>query len=78
MTVWGGNDAVFGYLNDGDQYDPVVDTWTATTTTGAPPGRYSHTAIWTGSRMIVWGGQGVLGYLNDGGQWVAASLYMKN
>ena len=32
------------------------DTWTATSTTGAPDGRAYHTAVWTGSEMIVWGG----------------------
>src|SRR5438067_13398708 len=30
------------------------DTWTATD--GPPLGRESHTAVWTGSEMIVWGG----------------------
>ena len=33
-----------------------MDSWTATSTTNAPNGRYEHTAIWTGSEMIVWGG----------------------
>ena len=32
------------------------DTWTATTTTNAPSNRPGHTAVWTGSEMIVWGG----------------------
>ena len=32
------------------------DTWTATSITNAPAGRYLHTAVWTGSEMIVWGG----------------------
>src|SRR5437867_7604505 len=32
------------------------DTWTPTSTTNAPAGRYEHTAVWTGSEMIVWGG----------------------
>ena len=32
------------------------DTWTATTTANAPVGRIAHTAVWTGSEMIVWGG----------------------
>ena len=32
------------------------DTWTATSTTNAPTGRCGHTAVWTGSEMIVWGG----------------------
>src|SRR5437762_9927655 len=32
------------------------DTWTATSTTNAPDPRASHTAVWTGSEMITWGG----------------------
>ena len=28
----------------------------AVTTTGAPSARYIHTAVWTGSELIVWGG----------------------
>ena len=32
------------------------DTWTATTTDNAPSARDGHTAVWTGSEMIVWGG----------------------
>src|SRR5437899_6290546 len=32
------------------------DTWTATSTTNAPAARDTHTAVWTGSEMIVWGG----------------------
>src|SRR5437868_5772782 len=42
--------------------DPSVgcigDTWTPTSLTGAPDARGSHTAVWTGSEMIVWGGYG--------------------
>jgi Collagen triple helix repeat (20 copies) len=45
------------------------DYWTATTTTGAPSGRQLHTAVWTGSRMIVWGGFDNGVYVNDGGQY---------
>ncbi len=54
MIVWGGYNG--NALNDGGQYDPVANAWAATTTAGAPSGRDSHTAVWTGSRMIVWGG----------------------
>jgi N-acetylneuraminic acid mutarotase len=42
-----------------------IDYWTPTTTTGAPSVRAYHTAVWTGSKMIVWGGTD----LNDGGQY---------
>ena len=34
----------------------IDDTWTPTTLTNAPSPRYCHTAVWTGSEMIVWGG----------------------
>ena len=33
------------------------DTWTPTSLTNAPDGRSNHTAVWTGSEMIVWGGK---------------------
>jgi hypothetical protein len=33
------------------------DSWTRTSRTNAPTARSSHTAVWTGSEMIVWGGQ---------------------
>ena len=43
------------------------DTWTATSTTNAPAARTHHTAVWTGSEMIVWGGN--LVPLNTGGRY---------
>ena len=59
----------------------VDDTWTATSTTNPPEGRYDHTAIRTGSEMIVWGGLGGSGLLNTGGKynpsidsWTATSI----
>ena len=44
-------------------------TWMATTTANAPLGREFHTAVWTGSEMIVWGGVNITGYLNTGGRY---------
>ena len=55
MIVWGG-EFNGGYLNTGGRYNPGTDSWMATSTTNAPAGRYGHTAVWTGSEMIVWGG----------------------
>src|SRR5437660_12331793 len=47
----------------------------------APAGRTYHSAVWTGSEMIVWGGVDVSGYFNTGGRyhpttdsWTATSL----
>jgi hypothetical protein len=45
-------------LNDGGRYNPAANSWTAVPTTGAPAARDYHTAVWTGSEMIVWGGNG--------------------
>jgi len=45
------------------------DFWTPTATTaGVPTGRSDHTAVWTGTRMIVWGGVGPM-FVNTGGQY---------
>src|SRR5207249_3241650 len=54
------------YFNTGGRYNPSSDSWTATSLTNAPAGRVQHTAVWTGSEMIVWGGVGSSGYLNTG------------
>lgn len=36
---------------------------------GSPrAGRYYHTAIWTGSELIIWGGTDGTNYFNDGGR----------
>ena len=48
------------------------DTWTATTTTNALA-RSEHTAVWTGSEMIVWGGGNNGSYSNTGGRYCAQS-----
>jgi len=46
------------------------DTWTATSTTNAPEARASHTAVWTGSEMIIWGGGADAStYLNTGAKY---------
>jgi N-acetylneuraminic acid mutarotase len=61
MIVWGGRTELpqFGagfHFKTGGLYDPVHDTWTPTSETDAPLARGFHTAVWTGSRMVVWGG----------------------
>src|SRR5262249_40025583 len=46
----------------------VADSWTATSLKGAPSGRSGHSAVWTGSEMIVWGGWRD-SYFNTGGRY---------
>jgi N-acetylneuraminic acid mutarotase len=47
---------------------PCTDnTWTSTSTTNAPAARTGHTAVWTGSEMIIWGG--CCPFTNTGGRY---------
>jgi hypothetical protein len=60
MVVFGGRsdeDGGYTVFADGGRYDPVADSWTILPTAGAPSARYSATAVWTGSEMIVFGGR---------------------
>jgi hypothetical protein len=63
MIIWGGIAPASPdfYTNTGGKYDPSTDTWMPTSIANAPAARAFHTAVWTGSEMIVWGG-----YSNDG------------
>src|SRR5438132_817016 len=61
----GGNAAV----TPDELHTPIPTTCTATSTTNAPDARFGHTAVWTGSEMIVWGGSNGSGSLNTGGRY---------
>src|SRR5262249_11756376 len=60
LAVWGGEGHA-GAVNTGGRYDPLTDAWVLTSL-GAESGvsaatpRSRHTAVWTGTEMIVWGG----------------------
>jgi len=72
MIIWGGSeDGTSGRLAfEGGRYNPAANSWTAVSTTDMPYQRLLHTAVWTGSEMIVWGGySGGNGYNNDGGRY---------
>lgn len=60
MIVWGGSASnapdADKLVGTGGRYDPLTDTWRATSTDGAPAPRSGHAAVWTGSEMIIWGG----------------------
>jgi len=60
MLVWGGSQGrgYAGRLGDGAAYDPEADCWEPLPDEDAPCARYSHSAVWTGSRMLIWGGWG--------------------
>jgi N-acetylneuraminic acid mutarotase len=57
------------------------DAWSNTSTTNAPAARAHHVAVWTGSEMIVWGGNLQAGFTDTGAKydpstdsWTATSI----
>ena len=49
-------------------------SWNAVTTNGAPAARYRHSSVWTGTEMIVWGGDtGNDAFFGDGGRYNPAA-----
>jgi N-acetylneuraminic acid mutarotase len=72
MIVWGGYHQIGTgavYLNSGGRYNPANNTWTPTSTSNAPTARGYHTSVWTGTRMLVWGGFDATGLPNTGGRY---------
>jgi hypothetical protein len=59
LLIWGGRTltAIYG-TNSGVRLDLATGHWRPMTTENAPSGRMAHTAVWTGSEMIIWGGYG--------------------
>jgi hypothetical protein len=80
MIVWGGfyYDGVnYVLVNTGGRYTPGADNWIATSATNrCPDARELHTAVWTASEMIIWGGLLSFAgppYSSTGGRYCAQS-----
>jgi hypothetical protein len=75
MILWGGWPINYP-VNSGGRYEPVKDRWLPTSVgANVPIPRREHTAVWTGTEMIVWGGYYGNGwsYLNTGGRYDAST-----
>lgn len=62
VVFWGGRTtgSATSAQNEGG-ISSTGTSWTAVGTTNAPAARFLHTAVWTGTEMIVWGGFGATG-----------------
>ena len=69
MIVWVGVSFYYAVSNDGGPYNPATDSWAAMTSVAPPPARGSHSTVWTGTDMLVWGGQDYVNRLNSGGRY---------
>ncbi len=57
VIFWGGSEPSSPTLGTGAMFSPTTATWRPVTTLGACPlARSSPTSIWTGTRMLIWGG----------------------
>lgn len=62
MIIWGGTTDGAAGIGNGARYNPTIGTggqWTALPAgvVNSPPARYLHSAVWTGTEMIIQGGQ---------------------
>ena len=82
MIIWGGNsfDEGTDKLDSGARYDPKLNLWHYLAKSGMTA-RDDPRAVWTGTKMIVWGGRDEDGQTNDGGRydpvtdsWLSVSL----
>jgi VCBS repeat-containing protein len=72
LVVWGGcnGSTCITDIHTGGRYNLAADTWTPTRTEYVIEGREFHTMVWTGSEIIVWGGQTDRnGYSHIGGRY---------
>ncbi len=61
LIVWGGVgkvDSIHGVFHaDGARYNPARDEWQPMSTVNAPEARTGEVFAWTGSELLVWGGE---------------------
>ena len=70
MLIWGGVQFTGGpylYFNTGSRYNLASNRWSQISTSNAPSPRLRPFAAWTGTEMIIWGGQGTNGSDEGGG-----------
>ena len=69
LIAWGGVDAgTRDALGSGFRFNPSEEGWREVATKDAPSARSGHSAVWTGSQMLVWGGTNAdNNYVADGG-----------
>lgn len=75
MFVFGGYESMMGTpIADGYAYDPSNDSWSGLPS--GPSARVRHVMAWSGSELLVWGGQDSMSVLNDGQKLTAAGSWL--
>jgi len=76
MMIWGGRLPDPGGMEidtvTGGRYDPATDSWTPTSTVGAPGPRFGATIQYAAGRVVIWGGSTIVSpfeRFNTGGRY---------
>ncbi|MDP1922217.1 MAG: hypothetical protein Q8L14_38620 [Myxococcales bacterium] len=69
VLIWGGLLASGLPTNTGGRYDTANDVWQTMSTVAAPTPREGASVVWTGTKMVVWGGRDAGGLRNDGASY---------
>ena len=57
MIIWGGGSSRgTWWSSDAGRFNLTTNAWSAIDTTNAPGGRTGASVVWTGSKLIIWGG----------------------
>ena len=64
--IWTGLEVIVLGGGEGFRYSPLSNTWSLLLLTNAPSARTFHTAISTGTGMLVWGGH----YFEDANEYI--------
>lgn len=69
VLIWGGIGSA-GALDSGGRLlldsEAVPQAWESLSVTDGPSARLGHSAVWTGTHMIIWGGRNGATFLEDG------------
>lgn len=74
MLIWGGYShsggvlPTFSYFNQGFAYNLESNSWRLLPSSGLS-GRRTHSAVWSGEEMFIWGGAGSTGQTNTGARY---------
>lgn len=77
LIVWGGTDSFESSLADGGRFDPATSSWSLIpVSSNSPSARDRHSATWTGTEMVIWGGRDKTGarFRPSDGSWTPTAV----
>jgi|GEM_PF-1164239 len=73
MIIWGGlSEQTNEFENSGGRYNPSTNSWSPVNIYNVPEARGAHSAVWSGTEMIIWGGVSFQ-QKNSGGRYSPAT-----